>query len=95
MKKFTFMLLTMIGIIFSFVLTGCSDRDAENKPASPETTQQASETATPALIKSDEGSVDAQMDHDNPEPGQMVRLTRMKNRKVWRMNTGSTPACRV
>ncbi len=72
MNKFTFVLFTTVSIIFTAVLTGCSDRDTENKPASPEATQQASETATPALIKSDEGSVDAQMDHDNPEPGQMA-----------------------
>ncbi len=60
MKKFTFMLLTMIGIIFSFVLTGCSDRGTENKPASPEATQQASETPASAHIESG--------DHDSPEP---------------------------
>jgi len=76
MNKFTFVLFTTVSIIFSAVLTGCSDRDAENKPASSEATQQASGTATPALVESDDqgaqGSVDTQMDHDDPEHAHMA-----------------------
>ena len=67
MNKFTFVLLTMISLIFSAVLTGCSDRDAANKSANSEATQQAGKPADPALTGSGDhdtqGGDNGQMHH--------------------------------
>ena len=71
MNRFAFVLLTTTSIISSAILTGCSDRDAANKPANPVATQQENETAAPAHAGHDDHSApdgaDGQMDHDDPE----------------------------
>jgi len=44
MNKFTFVLLTAFTMVFTTVMAGCSDRDAENESVSPAASQQAGES---------------------------------------------------
>lgn len=66
MNRFTFVLLTTFTVAFFTTLVGCSDQEIENKSASSETTQQASEADNPAQTESSE-SDNVIMDHGSME----------------------------